>query len=102
MPMDIMLNPILADEPPALVDKMESIFMNSDQIKNVKMANIDEKEIMESINKPNATNTTDNVGDENIYDEKYFVALGTELPVGFSITTSETTQQTTDWICSKF
>lgn len=94
-PVDIMLNPILADEPPALVDKMESIFMKSDQIKNVKTVNVDEKEIMESINKPNATDTTDNVGEKNIYDERDFVALGTEMPVGFSIT-SETTQQTTD------
>lgn len=43
MPMEMLFNPILADEPPQLTDKMDSIFMKSDQIKNVKSMNIDAK-----------------------------------------------------------
>lgn len=94
--MNIMLNPILADEPPTLVDKMESIFMKNDQVINVKTLNIDEKEITKTINQP--TDTTENVEVKNVFDERDFIALGTtEKPAGFSIT-SDTPEQTTDWI----
>lgn len=89
MPMDIMLNPILADEPPAIIDKMESIFMKGDQVKNVKSMNIDEKEIMASINKHSDSDHHDNV-DERIYDEKDFIAVGNEQPVGFSVVNNVT------------
>lgn len=89
MPMDIMLNPILADEPPAIIDKMESIFMKNDQVKNVKSMNIDEKEIMASINKHSDADHHDNV-DERIYDEKDFIAVGNEQPVGFSVANNAT------------
>jgi len=51
MPMEIIMNPILADEPPILEGKMESIFVKSDQMKNVESMNIDESEIMETINR---------------------------------------------------
>lgn len=95
-PMDIMLNPILADEPPTTVDKMESIFMkSSEQIRNLKTVNVDEKHIMESINKANATDTTDDERNENIFDETDFITLGTETPSEFSIM-SDTTVPTTD------
>lgn len=89
MPMDIMLNPVLADEPPAVIDKMESIFMKGDQVKNVKSMNIDEKEIMESINKHSDSDHHDKV-DERIYDEKDFIAVGNEQPVGFSVVNNVT------------
>lgn len=82
MPIDIMMNPVLADEPPAQVNKMESIFMKSDQIKNVKSMNIDEKEIMESINKQNHSKDSEDVGK---YDERDFIAIGNEQPVGFKV-----------------
>ena len=89
LPMDIMLNPILADEPPVVVDKMESIFMKTDPVKNVKSMNIDEKEIMESINKQiisqenNAEETT-----TTLYDESDFIAANKEQPAGFSVSSS--------------
>lgn len=86
LPMDIMLNPILADEPPPVVDKMESIFMKTEPAKNVKSMNIDEKEIMESINK--LTNPTENIAEETtttLYDESDFIAVKKEQPVGFSV-----------------
>lgn len=92
MPMDIMLNPILADEPPTLVDKMESIFMKSDQLKNVKSMNIDEKEIMDSINKQNNPPTEVSEGG-NVYDERDFIAVGKEQPVGFSVTSQVATAE---------
>lgn len=84
MPMDIMLNPSMADEPPAHVDKMESIFMKGDQIKNIKSMNIDETEIMESINKQNLMQQIAN-DDEHVFDESDLVVMGKEQPVGFSI-----------------
>lgn len=83
--MDILDNPILADEAPTQIDKMESIFMKSDQVKNVKSMNIDEKEIMDSINQQNIPKTGTN-GDANVYDERDFIAIGKEQPVGFSVT----------------
>lgn len=76
MPMEMLFNPILADEPPQMTDKMESIFMKSDQIKNVKSMNIDAKEIMESINQQTAKTNS---------DDDLFIAMGTEKPVGFSL-----------------
>lgn len=79
--MEIMLNPVLADEPPVQVDKMESIFMKSDQIKNIKSMNIDEKEIMESINKQNVQQAT-NESEDKIYE---LIAIGNEKPAAFSI-----------------
>lgn len=85
MPLDIMMNPILADEPPTQVDKMESIFMKSDQIKSVKSMNIDEKEIMESINKQNQSIEKNDNEDVGKYDERDFIALGNEQPVGFTV-----------------
>lgn len=91
MPLDIMMNPKLADEPPALVDKMESIFMKSDQMKNIKSMNIDEKEIMESINKQNHHQRENN--DETIH-ESDLIALGMEEPVGFSIASERVEQET--------
>lgn len=86
MPMDIMLNPILADEPPAVVDKMESIFTKNEPVKNLKTIDIDEKTIMESINKQiiptedNAEETT-----TTLYDESDFIAVKKEQPMGFSV-----------------
>lgn len=82
--MEIMLNPILADEPPTQVDKMESIFMKGDQIKNIKSMNIDEKEIMDSINKQ-STQQLNNGTAEKMYDESDLIAIGKEKPAGFSI-----------------
>lgn len=84
MPMDIMLNPILADEPPTQIDKMESIFIKSDQIKNVKSMNIDEKEIMDSMNNQNISTTVVNE-EANVYDDKDFISFGQEKPVGFTV-----------------
>lgn len=84
MPMEIMLNPVLADEPPVQVDKMESIFMKGDQIKNIKSMNIDEKEIMDSINKQ-STQQMNNENAENVYDVSDLIALGKEKPAAFSI-----------------
>ena len=76
MPLEMLFNPILADEPPQMTDKMESIFMKSDQIKNVESMNIDAKEIMESINQQTAK--TNN-------DDDLFIAMGNEKPAGFSL-----------------
>lgn len=86
MPMDIMLNPILADEPPLVVDKMESIFMKTEPAKNVKSMNIDEQEILELMNKQNVT--SENNAEETttaLYDESDFIAIKKEQPVGFSV-----------------
>ena len=88
MPMEIMMNPVLADEPPTQVDKMESIFMKSDQIKNIKTMNIDEEEIMMSINKLQNTQqpNTENVENiTNVYEESDLMGLGMEVPAAFSI-----------------
>lgn len=79
MPMDIMMNPVLADEQPTQVNKMEGIFMKSDQMKNIKSMNIDEKAIMESINKQN------HQINENIFDATEIIVMGNAKPVGFSI-----------------
>lgn len=91
MPMDIMLNPVLADEQPSQVDKMESIFMKGDQIKNVKSMNIDEKAIMESINKQ--ITPTDNEQEAKALEEADFVVLSSEKPVGFSVPTNTSTPE---------
>ena len=84
-----MLNPKLADEQPTLVDKMESIFMKSDQktIKNLKTMNMDESEMMETINKQNLSQTQND--DENVFDESDLVAVGTMEPAGFSMAVAE-------------
>lgn len=95
MPMEIMLNPVLADEPPVQVDKMESIFMKGDQIKNIKSMNIDEKEIMDSINKQ-STQQMNNENAENIYDVSDLIAMGKEKPAAFSIATDES-KATINW-----
>lgn len=82
--MDIMLNPILADEPPLVVDKLESIFTKTEVAK--KVTSIDEKKIMESINKLNISN--ENNAEETttaIYYESDFIAVKKEQPVGFSV-----------------
>jgi hypothetical protein len=84
MPMEIMLNPVLADEPPTQVDPMESIFMKGDQIKNIKSMNIDEKEIMDSINKQ-STQQLNNENAERIYDESELITMGNEKPAAFSV-----------------
>jgi hypothetical protein len=98
MPMEIMLNPVLADEPPTQVDKMESIFMKGDQIKNIKSMNIDEKEIMDSINKQ-ATQQMNNENPEKaeniekvekaerVLDESELITMGNLKPAGFAIAT---------------
>lgn len=80
--MEIMLNPKLADEPPAQNDKMESLFIKSDQVavKNLKTMNIDESEMMEAINKQNLNQTKS----ENVFDESDLIALGQMEPTGFS------------------
>ena len=91
MPIDIMLNPVLADEQPTQVDKMESIFMKGDQIKNVKSMNIDEKEIMESINKQ--ITPIDNAQETKAFEEADFVVLGGEKPVGFTVPTNTSTPE---------
>ena len=86
MPMEIMMNPVLADEPPAKVDKMESIFMKGDQIKNIKTMNIDEEEIMMSINKQNSQQpNNENVENMANFTESVLMGLGMEVPVAFSI-----------------
>lgn len=90
MPMDIMLNPILADEPPTHVDKMESIFMKSEQIKNVKSMNIDEKEIMDSINKQNLRKKNDNDEAEIVIDDMDLIPRGESKPAGFSMVSDST------------
>lgn len=95
MPMEIMLNPVLADEPPTQVDKMESIFMKSDQIKNIKSMNIDEKEIMDSINKQTSQDETT---PENIFDESDLIAMGNEEPAGFSFISD--VPKATNWFFS--
>jgi hypothetical protein len=87
MPMEIMMNPVLADEPPTIVDKMESIFMKDDQMKNIKTMNIDEDEIMMSINKqstplPNNENV-EKVGD--VFEMSDLLVLEKEKPAAFSI-----------------
>lgn len=89
MPIDIMLNPKLADEPPIQVDKMESIFMKSDQkaLKNLKTMNMDESEMMETINKQNLSQTQND--DENVFDESDLVAVGHMKPAGFSMAVEE-------------
>ncbi|KAL7023450.1 hypothetical protein ACKWTF_012617 [Chironomus riparius] len=89
MPIEIMLNPKLADEQPTLVDKMESIFMKSDQktIKNLKTMNMDESEMMETINKQNLSQTQND--DENVFDESDLVAVGNMEPAGFSMAVAE-------------
>lgn len=53
--------------------------MKTDQIKNIKSMNIDEAEIMESINKQNIQQPND---DEKIYE---LMAMGNEKPAAFSI-----------------
>lgn len=73
------MNPVLADEQPTQVNKMEGIFMKSDQMKNIKSMNIDEKAIMESINKQN------HQINENIFDAPEIIVMGNAKPVGFSI-----------------
>ena len=84
--MEIMMNPVLADEPPAKVDKMESIFMKGDQIKNIKTMNIDEEEIMMSINKQNSQQpNNENVENMANFHESVLMGLGMEVPVAFSI-----------------
>lgn len=88
MPMDIMLNPSMADEQPAHVDKMESIFMKSDQIKNIKSMNIDETEIMESINKQNLQQNNDG-NERNIFDESDLIAMGMDQPAGFTVSNDD-------------
>lgn len=95
MPLDIMLNPILADEPP-LGNKMESIFMKSDQIKNVESMNVDEKEIMESINKQTAP--LNNANDEEasaILHDSDLIPTGNNQPAAFSIADPTPTTSTT-------
>lgn len=89
-PVDIMMNPVLADEPPAAVDMMESIFMKTDPPKNIKTVSIDEKEIMETINNQK---TADDDG--NIFDESDLVAIGMQQPVGFTVAT-EAPETTTE------
>lgn len=89
-PVDIMMNPVLADEPPAAVDMMESIFMKTDPPKNIKTVSIDEKEIMETIN--NQKTAKD---DGNIFDESDLVAIGKQQPVGFTVAT-EAPETTTE------
>lgn len=85
-----MMNPVLADEPPAAVDMMESIFMKTDPPKNIKTVSIDEKEIMETINNQK---TADDDG--NIFDESDLVAIGMQQPVGFTVAT-EAPETTTE------
>lgn len=87
MPIDIMLNPKLADEPPEMNDKMESIFMKSDQvtIKNLKTMNMDESEMMEAINKQNLSEAQQNDNNENVFDESDLMAVGHMEPAGFSL-----------------
>lgn len=64
MPMEMLNNPILADEQPERTNKMDSIFMKETQIKNIKSMNIDEKSIMESINGQSNKNENENESDE--------------------------------------
>lgn len=82
MPMDIMMNPILADEPPKKIDKMESIFMKSDLMKNIKSMNIDEIEIMESINGKNVPLHNDET-------ESDIIAMENERTFDFSLGSDE-------------
>jgi hypothetical protein len=94
MPMDIMLNPVLADEQPVQFDKMESIFMKGDQIKNVKSMNIDEKEIMASINKQITSVDNEQETEAKALEEADFVVLSVEKPVGFTVPTPTNTSTT--------
>lgn len=51
MPKEMLMNPELADEPPAKVDKVESIFMKDDQqIRGLQKMEMDEETMMRSIN----------------------------------------------------
>lgn len=93
-PLDIMLNPNLADEPPTVVDKMESIFMKSEPMRNVKSTSADEKEIVESINKQIAPLKNANEKEASILDERDFIPTGLHLPTGFSVATETTTTST--------
>ncbi|CRL05925.1 CLUMA_CG018926, isoform A [Clunio marinus] len=91
MPMDIILNPVLADEPPAQVDKMEGIFAKNEEMKNIKTMNIDEETIMKSINTQNLPqNSNDDIKDKNTFDESYGIVLGHEKPVGFTLASNST------------
>lgn len=84
MPTDIMMNYRLADEPPFKIDKMESIFMRSDSIKNIKSMNIDEEKIMKSINNQQHSENTN----QNNFDESDRIFFGMQPPVGFSVATN--------------
>ncbi|KAG5670515.1 hypothetical protein PVAND_000774 [Polypedilum vanderplanki] len=75
MPMDIMLNPLLADEPPMQTDKIESINnMNSEDedemktINNHKTMETEESEMMTTINKQSAEQQNNDESDSNKLD----------------------------------
>lgn len=70
MPMEMLNNPVLADEQPPATSKMDSIFIKENQMKNIKSMNIDEKSIMESINGPNKETLEDN-NDEEFLDLQF-------------------------------
>jgi hypothetical protein len=81
MPMDIMLNPKLADEPPLLVDKMESIFVKTGEQampKNVKTMDINESEMIETINNKQTPQP-------DLLNESDLTVMTTEEPAGFTL-----------------
>lgn len=103
MPKEIMMNPILADEPPVKVDKMESIFIKDEQLKGITKMSMDEETIMKSINeKKNNVDEKPEIEPkiiEQLLDEKDFLMMfRKEEPVGFSLasSTSTPTTSTTD------